>query len=461
MIQDYFNNPGSNERLVPSTLGLDDPTLASLTAHYNELQLKRQELAPSLTSNNMVLKDLNSQINGVKGSILEALKNISSNLQLQANSMRQKNVPYNKFLTSLPSKERVMQEIKRKQSITEGLYLYLLQKREETAISSTAANISNYKQISPAHGYGPVQPETKNIRLYAALLGLMLPIGIIYLRDLLNDTIRNRDDITKRLKMPLIGDISHVAKKKSKGVSVLDRDLVGEQFRILRTNLSFMLQKKDRQIILLTSSISNEGKTFISINLATVLAIPGKKVALLEFDLRRPGISKSLDIENTKGLSNYLSGQVKDLSELYTVMDDVPTLHIYRSGPIPPNPADLLLNECFTNLFEELKKQYDYVIIDSPPAGLVSDAFIFGDYSDAVIYVVRQRFTKKSQLDFLNDVVKSKKLNNIGIVFNDLKTGARYGYYGYGYNTTYGYGNTEKLTAPRFRLPFKKYDKSS
>lgn len=153
-------------------------------------------------------------------------------------------------------------------------------------------------------------------------------------------------------------------------------------------------------------------------------------------------------------------GQVTDLSKLYEVMAKVPTLHIYRSGPIPPNPADLLLNDHFANLFNILKAQYDYIIINSPPAGLVSDAFIFGEYADAVIYVVRQRFTKKRQLEFLNDIIKSKKLQNIGIVFNDLKTGARYGYYGYGYNNTYGYGTNGNAQAkPGFKSPFKSLKK--
>ncbi len=460
MIQDYFSKPGDNDRLVPSTLGLEDPTLASLTAHYNELQLRRQKDASSLTSNSLALKDLNNQIADAKASIQEALKNIQRNLALQERNLRRNSMPSQQFLNSLPSKERVMQEIKRRQSITEGLYLYLLQKREETAISSTAASISNYKQIAPAQGYGPVEPQTKNIKLYSGLLGLMLPIAIIYLLDLFNDNIRSRDDITRKIKTPIIGDISHVERKKEKSLAVLGRDLVGEQFRILRTNLSFLLEKKDKQVILLTSSISNEGKTFVSINLAAVLAIPGKKVALLEFDLRKPGISKSLGLENKKGLSNYLMGQVSDLSQVYETLDEVPSLHIYRSGPIPPNPADLLLNENFTRLFQTLKENYDYVIIDSPPAGLVSDAFIFGEYADAVIYLVRQRYTKKKQLEFLNDLAKTNKLNNIGIVFNDLKTGAKYGYYGYGYNNTYGYGNTEKLPMPFFRLPFKQAEKN-
>lgn len=439
MIQSYFNNPNNKGKLVPSSLSISDVTLANLLNRYNELELNRERQAPSLTANSIVLKDLNNQINDVRGSILESLQNITKNLKLQQNSLQQKNQQYTQFLSSLPHKERVMQEIKRKQSITEGLYLYLLQKREETAISASAANKSVYKPMDSAEGYGPVQPNVLYIMSYSVLLGLVIPVGLIRLRFLLNDKVTGRNDITSKLALPVLGEITHISKRRSRGVVVMDRTLVGEQFRILRTNLSFLLKNKDRQVLLVTSSSIGEGKSLVSLNTAAVLAIPGKKVALLEFDLRSPGIVKNIDIQTDKGISNYLSGETDDLSEIYREMPNIPSLHIYPAGEIPENPADILLSKNLPKLFDTLKKQYDYIVVDSAPAGLVTDAYVFGEYCDVTVYVVRVQKTLKKQLDFINDINIANKLTNIGIVINDVKMGKRHGY-GYGYGKEYNYG---------------------
>ena len=458
MLAGYFDNPDSQDKLVPSSLGLSDPTLTTLIGKYNELQLQKQKEATYATKNSILFKDLNNQISDVRGGVLESLQNVSKNLKLQENNLLRQNNQYRQFLTSLPRKERVMQEIKRKQSITEGLYLYLLQKREESAITSTSANISNYKQIDAAYGWGPVEPNGTNIKLYAVFIGLLLPIGFVFLRDVLNDKVTSRDDISKKIPIPILGDIGHEMKGNLQGLSVMGRDIIAEQFRILRTGLS-LIKGKNKQIILITSSGGGEGKSFVSTNLAAVLAIPGRKVALLEFDLRKPGILKSLQIDtNIPGITNFLKGKTNDLSDLYLVLDDVPTLHIYPSGPIPGNPGDLLINERVSELFEVLKQEYDYIIIDTAPAGLVSDAFILGGYSDITLYVLRQRVTLKKQLDFISDIFKSQKLKNMALVLNDVKTGGKYGYYGYGGG--YGYEsyaepNSKKRKAGPKNLPAK------
>jgi len=444
-IQSYFNNPDNPGKLVPSSLGINDPTLGTLISKYNELELKKQMEKPRLSNNSIVLKDLDNQINDVKGSVLENLQNINKNLNLQQSSLQQKNNQYKQFLSSLPRKERVMQEIKRKQSITEGLYLYLLQKREEASISAGSANVSVYKQIDRANGYGPVEPNSRNIMMVAALLGLLMPVGLIVLLDQLNDKVNTRSDITNKLAIPVLGELVNIPKRKTKGILVMNRDLYGEQFRLIRTNLALSEKANKSQVILITSSNISEGKSMVSLNLAAVLAVPGKKVALLEFDLRKPGIIKNLGISNTKGLSDYLSGQTIDLSEIYQVSEDIPTLHIYPAGPIPANPADLLLNENMGPLFEVLRRRYDYVIVDTAPVGLVTDAFILNKYTDQSIYVIRQRKTLKKQLDFLNDIYINGRLSEIGLIINDVKTGGKYGSgYGYGENYNYVYGQEAK-----------------
>jgi capsular exopolysaccharide synthesis family protein len=446
MIQSYLNNPNNQGKLVPSSLSISDATLANLLNRYNELELNKERQAPSLAGNSIVLKDLNNQINDVKGSILESLQNITKNLKLQENSLQQKNQQYTQFLSSLPHKERVMQEIKRKQSITEGLYLYLLQKREETAISASTSSISLYKQMDSAQGEGPVQPNVMNIIGYSVVLGLLFPIGLIRLRSLLNDKITSRNEVTAKLNLPVLGEITHLSKRASKGIVVMDRNLVSEQFRILRTNLSFLQKNEDKQVLLVTSSSIGEGKSFVSLNTAAVLAIPGKKVALLEFDLRSPGIIDNINMESdSKGISNYLNGQTDNLIDIYQEMPNIPSLHVYPAGPVPDNAADVLLSENIPKLLEALKKQYDYIVIDTAPAGMVTDAYVLAEYSDAVIFVVRLEQTLKKQLDFINDVYKAKKLINIGIVINDVRTGSKHGYgYGYGKGNNYNFKKVTK-----------------
>ncbi len=454
-IEGYFNNPDNPGKLVPSSLGISDPTLGSLISKYNELEAEKNRKAPLLSSQSIILKDINNQINDVKGSVLENLQNINKNLNLQQSSLQQKNNQYKQFLSSLPRKERVMQEIKRKQSITEGLYLYLLQKREESSISAGSANISVYKQIDKASGYGPVEPNSRNIMMVSVLLGLLMPVGLIVLMDQLNDKVATRNDITNKLSIPVLGELVNLPKRKSKGILVMNRDLLGEQFRLIRTNLALTEKGKNNQVILITSSNISEGKSMVSLNLAAVLAVPGKKVALLEFDMRKPGISKYIGIKENKGLSDYLTGQTIDLSEIYQVSEDIPSLHIYPAGPIPKNPADLLLNENVTPLFEILRRRYDYVIIDTAPVGLVTDAFILNKFTDTSIYVIRQRHTLKKQLDFVNDIFINDRLNKMGLVINDVKTGGKYGTsYGYGENYNYVYGQETNKKWWKSILPF-------
>ncbi|ANE49246.1 GumC family protein [Flavisolibacter tropicus] len=443
MIMAYFNNTANNSgKLVPSSLGLNDPTLASLIAQYNELQLKLDRESVLVGPNNPTILDMNNQLVNLKKSIIESLGSISNSLKLQERQLQEHNTQYRQFLSSLPHNERVMQGIKRKQSITEGLYLYLLQKREESAISSTSTIIAHYKQINKAKGFGPIKPNKSTIYISFVMLGLLIPIGIVYLRDLLNDKVSSQDDVTRRLPIPFLGNISHVSGKVNLLTSYKRRDLLGEEFRMIRTNLAFLYKQIDKKVILVTSTLGNEGKSFISINIASVLAMPGKKVALLEFDFRRPTISKSLNIASKKGITDYLFGGIHNFSELYQASHkEIPSLHIYSSGPVPADPGDVLLSENLNKLFTELKKRYDYVIIDSAPSGLVSDAFLLGEYSDVVLYVIRQRFTSKKQLDFIYDLYYTKKLINVGLILNDVKVGGKYGYYNSNFANKKGYNN--------------------
>lgn len=443
MILKYFADPLNNNQLVPSSLGLNDATLSSLITQYNELKLKKDREAPLVAPNSTVMQDLNTQIGNLKGGILESLNSISKNLRMQESSFKQQNSSYQSFLSAVPHNERVMQEIKRKQGITEGLYLYLLQKREETAISSTASQIEHYKQIDLATGYGPVEPNSINILAYTALLGFFLAFAFIYIRDLLNDKINTKEEIRKKVSFPIVGEISHIKKKNKLSISIFGRNLASEQFRAIRTNLSFLIKQNHGKTILVTSSNSGEGKSFVSLNLAAVCAIPGNKVALLEFDLRNPSISKNFNAYSPWGLTDYLNGYVDDISEVYQTAGEIPSLHIFSAGPPTVNPTDLLLTENINRLFEVLKLKYDYIIIDSPPAGAVSDSFILGKYSNLVLYIIRQQNTFKKQLDFINEISNNKTLNNIALILNDIKQTSSYGY-NYNYPSKNGVGKERK-----------------
>jgi capsular exopolysaccharide synthesis family protein len=432
-LQSYMANSSNSNKLVPSSLGLTDATLNLLISQYNELQLKRERESPLVAPNSTVMQDINTQLSNLKTSLVESLNNLNKNIIIQQNSFQGQNSQYKNFLSSVPHNERVLQEIKRKQGITEGLYLYLLQKREEAAISSTASSVAHYIQIDAASGYGPVEPNERGTLIYSGFLGLFLAFGWIYLAELFNDKITSRQYILRKINLPIIGEISHLSKKKRKNIVVLERSISSEQFRALRTNLSFLLDK-NHKTILVTSSMNSEGKSFISLNLAVACAIPGKKVALLEFDIRKPVMSTNLDLDSEKGLTDYLTGKENDLSQIYQGVQDIPTLHIYTCGQLPTNPGDLLLNDRMSKLFDLLKQEYDYIIIDSPPAKLVSDSFILGKYSDIVIYILRHMFTSKGQIDFINEIIANKTLLNIKIVYNAITIAGRNaneGYYGY------------------------------
>ncbi|MET0393392.1 MAG: polysaccharide biosynthesis tyrosine autokinase [Chitinophagaceae bacterium] len=443
LLEDFMKDPANKDKLIPASLGIENAALSGLISKYNELSLRKERERPMQAPQSLVMADLDNQMQETRTSINQGIGIVRKELQSELSGMQSRSRLFQEQIGSIPSKERSLKEISRQQNIKEGLYLYLLQKREETAVTS-ASTTSSYEQIDRAsYSYVPVEPNVSRIRMFAVILALIIPIGLIYLIDMLNDKVTTREDITKRTAAPVIGEVGHSKDAQLLVVADKSRSIIAEQFRIIRTNLQFLLGGK--KTILVTSSVSGEGKSFISMNLAAVMAISGKKVALLEFDLRKPHIVKGIGFERkAKGISNYLAGQTQNLEELYYTLDAYPSLHIYGCGPIPPNPAELMLRPQMHAFFDILRDTYDLVIIDSAPVGLVSDSFTLNEYVNATLYVIRQRYTLKKQVDFINDIHKTSKLSNMGLVINDVKVGGRYGYYGYGngygYGYRYGYG---------------------
>lgn len=446
LIEDYIKNNKSygKSKVIPSNFDVNDMAFNALIQKYNDV-VQRKEKADLVTlKENTVIEELNNELNNVKANILEAATSLKNAKRLKISSFGNRFDTDLKNITAVPDKERQQQEIVRQKQIKEKLYLYLLQKREETAIASISTT-SNYQPMDPAKASRfPIEPRADQIKTFALIFGLVFPVLFIYLLDLMNDKITTRQDIVTKSPIPIAGEISHVESNDSIVVEN-SRNIVAEQFRILRSNLQFILplhkEGGGAKTLLVTSSVSGEGKSFISLNLAAVLSLTGKKVALMAFDLRKlkglklPGMEEY----NEKGITNYLIGQTDHIAGLHQVLPKHPSLHVYNTGPIPPNPAELIISPRMEALFAYLKANYDYVVVDSAPVGLVSDSFALSKYADAVMYIVRQRYTFKKQLEFVNDLHREGKLTNMAIIVNDVNLAGRYGYYGYGYGYGYGY----------------------
>jgi tyrosine-protein kinase Etk/Wzc len=438
----YLNDTRNPYRKVGSTLGIEEPSLAMQIGQYNNLQVQRETMLKTTTKDNPMVIDLEAAIEKLRQDILQNLRNVRQAYQLSINNLKTKNQEAGKEVSLIPSKEKQLLDITRRQKILEELYSFLLQKKLETAISS-ASTISNVRVIEPAISSGvPVLPNRKGTYTMAFFLGLIIPSIIIFLLEYLNDKVNSRDDIQKVAKAPIIGEVGHSDEKVTLVVNRTSRRFIAEQFRIIRTNMQYVLPKQDKMVILVTSSSSGEGKSFISTNIGAVMALAGKKTAILEFDIRKPKIMSTLNLPRKTGITNYIIGKSK-FEELPVQVPDVDNLYVIPCGPVPPNPAELLLDYRLEELINKVKSEFDIVIIDTAPVGLVSDAVMLGKYADATLYIIRHNYTYKKQLQLLNEVYSSQRLPKISLVVNDIKAdggyGKYYGYGGYGY-TGYGYG---------------------
>ncbi|GAA4320947.1 GumC family protein [Compostibacter hankyongensis] len=439
-IREYVSNPGQADKMVPSSLGIDDPTLLSLINNYNNLELERgRNIQAGAKSDNPLVKGIDTQLTGLRSDILQSVKNLEQATQLALNKLNQQNQYFENQIRSVPALQRNYISIKRQQEIKQNLYLYLLQKREEAAISQAAA-VSGSRLIDPANSSPkPISPKSRLIYLAAFLIGLCVPVGMLYAKDLLNNKIHSRKEVEEHTHAPILGEIAHSTEGDNIVVKPGARSVIAEQFRTLRTNLTFMTGTDDSvKTLLITSSTSGEGKSFISLNLAAGYALADKRVAILGLDLRNPKLARVLGAEHHKGISNYLAGQAS-LEELPM---ELPfgnhKLFFVPSGPIPPNPAELILNERMDKLIDHLKSNFDIVLLDTPPIGLVTDAQLLTKYVDVCLFIVRHNYTLKGQVQIIAQLYQQKKFPNLTIVLNDIKSGDAYRYqYGYGYG--YGY----------------------
>jgi tyrosine-protein kinase Etk/Wzc len=439
-VESYLDNPeGGNE--VPSTSAINDATLTSLITRFNELQSDKVRVSRTVQPNSPILINLEEELASLKRNIKTNIANVKNGLEISNRSLIQNINQIDGRISRVPEIERGLLELTRIQNRKQDQFLYLQSKREESELSLAATTVSNARVIDAASaGGGPAKPNKPLLYGLSLILGMGLPFAFVYLKSNLNTKILQKSEIKDILKRPILAEIAHNPDKQYLVISKNRRSPLAEQFRLARTNLSFLSDDKPNKTIMVTSSVSGEGKTFFSLNLAVSLSLTGKKVVILEFDLRKPALFKALNLDAEHGISDYLSDPTLELSDILTKYDDVPSLNLISCGTIPEDPSELMLHPRVDMMFTQLEEQFDYLIIDTAPIGTVSDGLSLASYCDVSLFVVRYNYTTKDSLNFIREMELHKKLNKLYIVANDVKVGT--GYYGYGYG--YGYEATPK-----------------
>ena len=446
----YMNEPSNRHQPIPSNVGLNDASATALINEYNKIALQRNQLLHSASENSPTVTPLTAQLDDLSSSIKRAMGQARSGLNIQRNSIAAQAGKYQGQIGNSPEQERMLTQIGRQQEVKSGLYLMLLQKREENSIS-LAATADKGKLIDTPAFAGKVSPKNSIIMLIALILGIAIPAGILFLIEFFRYKIEGHDDVVKLTNLPVIADVAvasaHAKTKADIVVHENKNNLMEEIFRTLRTNLQFLLKEHDK-VIMFTSTTSGEGKTFIASNVAISFALLGKKVVLVGLDIRKPRLAELFEIDDHHhGITNLL---VKDHVEWNDVKAQIvpsdinSNLDILMAGPVPPNPGELVTRKSLDETIEELKQHYDYILLDTAPVGLVTDTLALGRISNATVYVCRADFTTKASFGLINNLSTENKLPNMSIVLNGVDLSKKkYGYYyGYGKYGKYGkYGS--------------------
>ncbi len=429
-----------NKTVAPSVIGIGDPVLNSLVNELTALSTEKMLLSHSSSSEkNPVIKNMNIQITSILTSLRENLKQLiaSTNIALKDVDDRIKQVE--RELLKLPVTERQLLNIQREYNMNNEIYNFLLKKRADAAISK-ASNVADNKVLDYAVVQNAVKiaPKTKNNRMIAIALGLLIPLALIFIMDFFNQTVTDLQEIKSSTTIPVVGMIGHNNEESEVPVAENPASPLSESFRALRTNLHYILRDKPGKIINVTSTVSGEGKTFISVNLAAMIAHSGKKVLLMGLDLRKPKISRIFNVDNQEGISTYLIGDSKydDIIRLTNINN----LYIATSGPVPPNPAELIETDEMRKLLEIAGAEFDFVIIDTPPVAVVVDSLLLAQYADVNIFVVRQHLSSKDSLLLANDLQQRPEIKGLSLVVNDVSHNSAYGFGKYRYSYNYGYG---------------------
>lgn len=464
-LKSYLNSSGDYSRLpAPSVAGIEDPNIVANVSKLIALSTQRSEMAYAVKSEK-IFKDFDNQMEAVKNVLQENIVTAKSSLMYDLSLVNAKIGEAESTVRKLPVEQQELLKIKRKYDLNDNIYTEFLQKRNEAEIVK-ASNLSDIHFIDSAKdiGGGLIGPKTSVNYVLALFLGTLIPLLFVLAIFFINNSIQNTDDIAKLTKIPLLGVIG--VNKDSLNLAVFEKpkSALSEAFRGIRSSLQFLYKKQQingSKTLMITSSISGEGKTFCSVNIATVFALSEKKTVIVGLDLRKPRLADEFQINTSLGVVNYLIKQ-NSLEEI-TNTTAIPNLDVILSGPIPPNPSELILSDAMGELINELKLKYDYIILDTPPVGLVSDSLELVQFSDVILYIVRQNYTKKEMISLLNNRIKRGELTNISIVLNGYENKAKYGAtYGYGY----GYGaysngyHEEEVKSGFWKTLFDRFRKS-
>lgn len=436
--------------VAPATLMVSDPVLTGYLQQLSTLEIERGKLAQTTQTGNPFLETINSQMRNIKGAIRENIGNQKNGLLITKSSLSSLNNRLEASISTIPRKEREYVEIKRQAGIKESLYLLLLQKREETALSY-ASTVNDSRIVdTPFSSSKPLKPSRKTVWLIALLAGVLFPVAFINIRGLLINTVQNKKEIEKETGLTVFGEIGKKNDNEKEAlINLSSRSFEAEQVRMIRSNMQYLFANHPEgqgKVIVITSSTPGEGKSFAVSNIAASLALLNHKVIILGLDLRKPRVNEYLHVNNKVGMSNFLISKASSKEIIQQTQQK--NLSIITSGPLPPNPAELIGNGRIQVLLDELKKEFDYILIDTPPITLVSDALMLASWCDTCFYLVRHERTGKQFLQTIKDLKNRKIFPSIQIIFNavNYKNIAEYGYgYGYGYGQGY-YGNLEKVS---------------
>jgi len=437
----YLKDSMNNFEKTPSSLSISDQALGVMVSGYNQMQIDRKRLLEQMIpEENPQVQAKNAELEKLRTNILESLKNVKVAYNSAVDDFYKRGTTALYKQKEMPAKIQRLVEMERERDSKLALYKFLQEQREETAMQQ-AATVSNSKVLSVAYPTStPIKPNKRAIQLLAIILGLGLPAMYIFFQEIINDKINTRYDIEKLTDVSILGEVGHSYSSTSMIVSKTNRSMVSEQFRIIRSNLQYVLNKIEKPVIMITSSFSAEGKSFITTNLGGVMALAGKKTVMLEFDIRKPKLFSGMKLNSKQGITNFLVGKA-EMADLPVKIPGYENLYGISCGPVPPNPAELLLDSRVEEMFKWLKENFDVILVDTAPVGMVSDAMTLGSFANTTLYIVRQGYTYKKQISLIDELYRESKLPKISIIINDVKLKPGYGYYGYGrYGYGYGYG---------------------
>lgn len=442
-LEEYLRDPASSGIEVASNLSIIDETLTNLVDEFNRLQNERQRLLRTVQPNNPLVTTIEGQLENLKNNIGTNISNMKNGLRIESQNLKFNLDQINSRISNVPEIERGLLELSREHSRKQTQYNYLQSKKEEANLSLATTTVSNARVIDEAaSSSSPVKPNKMVILGMAMIVGFICPFGFIYIKNTLNTKITHKSQVQDITEVPILSEISNYPNGgELLAISEKRRTPIAEQFRLLRTNLKFVAGRKNERVLMVTSSISGEGKTFFSLNLGASLSIAKKKVVVLEFDLRKPALLKSVNMKTKLGIADYLSNDDVSIDDIILDFKKVDGLSLIGCGNIPEDPAELTLGDKVEVLINQLKERFDFIIIDTAPVGTVTDAFNLAPFCDRTLFMVRYNFTKKENLIFMEDIDIKNKLRNTSLVMNDAKQ--TNGYYGY----SYGYYPEDKKTA--------------